>query len=175
MENRTILIVVLVAVLLLYTIFFAYILVRYVMPRQNAMPSISNDSVDTSRESVDFNSPYQTDFFKKSSEHATKVLFGKSFDPQYGESNYYGNKLIDVVNKLNDETKQSIIIAIKYFSIEPSQTRFNEQMFRSMSDQEKVPLWFVVLREAVKKVVPEFTSSDASIQSNNVVPLYATG
>lgn len=121
-------------------------------------------------------SNYNTDFYKKSIEHAEKVLYGKEFDPQYGEANFYGNNLIDTINKLNNETKQAVIIAIKHFSIESVKARSNEQSFRIMSEQERVPLWFIILREATKEAVPEFTQVSNNqmpmpIQSN-IVPLY---
>lgn len=121
-------------------------------------------------------SAFQTDFFNKSSEHAVKVLFGKSFDPQYGDVNYYGNNLIDTIGKLNDSSKGSVVTAIKYLSIEPSQARVNEQMMRAMAEFEKTPLWFIILRESVKKVAPEFIIEDKSSATSNVVSIFkATG
>lgn len=125
---------------------------------------------------LNINSPYQTNFFNDSAEHAKQVLFGKHFIQEYGEPQYYGNKLLDVVHKLNTPTKENIIIAIKSMCIEPGACRQNERLFRSMAEQEKVPIWFMILREAVKKVVPEFMQEAQDIQTENkIIPLYATG
>lgn len=112
---------------------------------------------------------YQTEFYNKSMQHAENILFGKAFDPQYGEAHYYGNKLMDVIGKLNDDAKKSIVIAMKYFSIEGTQARANEQTFRIMAVQEKVPVWFIILREATMKAVPEFFEQQ-NIHSN-VIPI----
>lgn len=166
-----ILIVLLAIILVAYLSFVAYIIykIRYERKEQK---SADPSSLSHLSSSVDLNSPYQTDFFNKSAEHAEKVLFGKQFIQEYGEPGYYGNKLLDVIHKLNDETKRSVIIAIKYMCIEPRACRNNERTFRAMAEQEKVPLWFLILREAVKKVVPEFTEEKITVQSDNVVPLY---
>ena len=177
-ENKTITNIILISLLVLYLSGFIFIMVAYVVPAvrgrrrkkedgSQSVPIANNQTPITCSSS-------NTDFYKKSVEHAESILFGKIVDPQYGEQNYYGNKLIDTINKINNETKQSVIIAIKYFSIEPSQARANEQLFRTMSQQEGVPLWFVILREAVKKAVPEFTQeSNTTMQSEDkIVPLY---
>lgn len=166
-ENKTILTIILVSVLVIYVLFFSYIMIRYVARSGSAEKKDDADS-SGSKNKLSL-SPHQTDFYNKSVEHAEKVLFGKAFDPQYGEANYYGNKLMDIIGKINNETKQAIVLAIKYFSIEPNQARVNEQTFRMMASQEKVPLWFVILREATKKAVPDFMQEQNT--SNNIVPI----
>lgn len=108
------------------------------------------------KEKFNLASPWQTDFLNQSSEHAEKILFGKVFIQEYGEPQYFGNKLLDVISKLNDETKIAVVIAMKSTCLSPDSCRTNEQLFRAMAEQEKVPAWFIILREAVKKVVPEF-------------------
>lgn len=180
-ENKTITNIILISLLVLFLSGFIFIMVAYVVPavrnrrKKGNHLSVSGEQSSEIQASAScgINSS-QTDFYKKSVEHAEKVLFGKAFDPQYGETNFYGNKLIDTINKINNETKQSVIVAIKYFSIEPAQARANEQLFRNMSQQEGVPLWFVILREAVKKAVPEFVQeSNTTMQSEDkIVPLY---
>lgn len=119
---------------------------------------------------IDVSSPYHTDFFNKSSLLAGQILFGKSISHEYAD-NYYSHKLMDVINKLNDETKKSIVVAIKFMGIEPSAARNNENVFRETAESERLPVWFVILREATKKVVPEFIDNNAS-PKDNIVPLY---
>lgn len=177
MENKTILTIILVAILFIYVMFFTYIMIKYVVPNKSNKSEENRKQENNSDSNSFLSASYQTDFFKKSSEHAEKILFGKIFDPQYGQSGYYGNKLIDTINKLNDDTKKMIVIAMRYFSIEPSAARNNEQLFRMMSEQEKVPLWFIVLREATKKVIPEFVQSDSGENNNlntenKIIPLF---
>lgn len=131
--------------------------------------SDSRSKTKSEFEGIDLDSPFQTSFFNKSSEHAGKVLLGKAFIQEYGEPGYYGNKLMDTISKINDETKRSVITAIKFMSIEPQQSRINENKFRIMAVQEKVPVWFVILREATKQVVPYLmNSSDRESDKNNV-------
>lgn len=178
MENKTIQNIILISLLVLYLSGFVFIMVAYVVPSVRARRRRKEDGSQTtqtanSQTPITFSSS-NTDFYKKSVEYAEKILFVKIVDPQYGETNFYGNKLIDTISKINNETKQSAIIAIQYFSIEPSQARVNEQLFRAMSQQEGVPLWFIILREAIKKVVPEFAQeSNTTMQTENkIVPLY---
>lgn len=131
--------------------------------------SDSRSKTKSEFEGIDLDSPFQTSFFNKSSEHAGKVLLGKAFIQEYGEPGYYGNKLMDTISKINDETKRSVITAIKFMSIEPQQSRINENKFRIMAVQEKVPVWFIILREATKQVVPDLmNSSDRESDKNNV-------
>lgn len=173
MENKTILNIILIGLLVIYVFFFTYLIVRYVIPKNKAEGESRKAEEQPKDSGLKITNNSQTEFYKKSVEHAEKVLFEKSFDPQYGEANFYGNKLIDAINKINNETKQSVILAIKYFSIEPAQARANEQLFRMMSEQEKVPLWFIILRTATKKVLPDFSiDSNQQPVQNNIVPLY---
>lgn len=174
MENKTLINVLLIATLTMYILFFVYLIARYVIKRAPSSVNRDKDLID--KNSIDISdSPYHTEFFNKSVQHANKILFGKEFDPQYGQANYYGNSLIDIIGKLNNETKESTVIAIKYFSIEPSQARQNEQTFRMIAEREQVPLWYVILREAVKKSAPEFIINNPVKEMNtvnNVIPLY---
>lgn len=107
-------------------------------PIESYAPEISNSQINTN---------YQTDFFIQSAEHAKQVLNTKVILEQYK----YGNWMD--LTKLDDVTKASIIIAIQYMSIEPIQARANEQQYRTISEIERVPLWMVILHEAIKKVI----------------------
>lgn len=165
-----ILILFIVVILIAYLSFISYLMIKIYSAN-----NVQNKTAATGE--LQNTAPnFQTDFFKKSADHSEKVLFGKTFIQEYGEPGYYGNKLLDVIYKLNDETKRSIVTSIKYMAIEPAAARNNEKAFRVISEQEQVPLWFVILREATKKVIPEFMqNADATSNAGNVVPLYATG
>lgn len=168
-----ILILFLVMVVIIYLTLVGYIIYNIYLKNSSSGSSSTTQSGSKPIESIDINSPFQTDFFNKSAKYAEEVLFNKVFIKEYGEANYYGNKLMDVIHKLNDDTKRSIVIAIKYMTIEPSTARQNERMFRMIAEQEKVPVWFIILREAAKKVVPDFSVQSTSENSdNNVVPIY---
>lgn len=166
---ETILIVFVLFILVTYIGFMSYLMFKLYMDNKNAKATIDpKENID-----LNVNSPYQTEFFNKSATYAEKVLFGKVFIQEYGEPSYYGNKLIDVINRLNQETKRSIVVAIKYMTIEPASSRNNERLFRVMAEQEKVPVWFIILREATKKVVPDFITDQSTYHNkDNVVSLY---
>lgn len=171
-----------ILIFFLLIILIAYLsFIGYIVYKTHARSiGYREDDIDLKKDApyaIDINSPYQTDFFNKSAEHAERVLFGKIHIQEYGEPQYYGNELIDMTKKLNEETKKSIVIAIKYMCIEPISCRDNEKSYRVIAEQEKVPIWFIILRQAMKKVVPEFasaavTTSDIFQGQNNIIPLY---
>jgi len=90
----------------------------------------------------------QTSFFAKSIDHAEKVLMGKVYLDGYK----YGSS-IDLT-RLDDATKKSAIISMKHMMIDPVGARNIEQRLRIISEQEKQPLWFVILHEAIRKLIP---------------------
>lgn len=112
----------------------------------NSNPNNPNTSL-TPAQSCELDSP-QTSFFAKSIDHAEKVLMGKVYLDGYK----YGNA-IDLT-RLDDATKKSAIIAMKYMMVDSVSARNIEQKFRQMSEQENVPLWFVILHESIKKLIP---------------------
>ncbi len=166
-----ILIVLLVIILLAYLSFVAYII--YQIKSEKKASGKPNKAKDYK---MDLSSPWQTHFFNQSIEYAKRVLFGKEFIQEYGQQGYYGNKVIDVINMLNADTKKSVIIAIKSTCLEPGSCRENERLMRMMAEQEQVPLWFFILREGMKKVVPSMFAqeADTNMQSgnSNIIPLY---
>lgn len=167
---ETILMMILILILVIYISLMSYLMINVYLSKKS-----QNIDEIKDHEPVDKNigSPSWTNFFNESAEHAQKVLFKKIFIQKYGEDGYYGNGLMDIVNKLNDETKKNIMIAIKYMAIEPSSARGNEKMLRAVSEQEKVPLWFIILRDATKKVVPDFFQEQAFSEGrDNVIPLF---
>lgn len=172
-----ILLIILVILLISYVSFLAYVAYKiHGSIKSNTEGSVSTINSKASVPiSIDINSPYQTDFFNKSAEYSEKVLFGKQVIQEYGEPQYYGNNLLDIIHKLNDETKKRIIIAIKYMCIEPVACRNNERAFRMIAENEHIPLWFIILKEAVKKVIPELIQTQNKMQTDNIVPLYKIG
>lgn len=132
-------------------------------PDLNSVNSIDNNNVTYNN--------YSTDFFKKSAQYAEDVLFGKVFISDYGNPSFYGNKLITILGKLNNETKNNIKFALSYMLIQPNKIRENEQLYRMMSGQEGVPLWFIILRESTKMIVPEINLIEDSTYENKIVPI----
>lgn len=163
-----ILIIILIVIILAYLSLMSYFIISIY---KNLHIQNNKTEEKKSEEKIDINSPFQTDFFNKSAEHAEKVLFGKVDIQEYGEPGYYGNNLMDIISKLNDETKKSIVVAMKYMCIEPVSCRNNEKAFRIAAVNERVPVWFIILREATKKVIPDFMNSQEDVK-NNVVPIY---
>lgn len=96
----------------------------------------------------------QTDFYNSSVQYAEKVLWNNASLDGYR----YGSRV--ELSKLNDATKKSISNAMQYLIVEGTSPRYVEQEFRTISEQENVPLWFVILHEAVKKLIPMQNKAD---------------
>ena len=191
MDSKRILYILIVLVIVLYLSGFIYLMVSYLSNRkrkedmyaQNMMILMSminnnnnnnqnNNQTSLSQSSCNIDSP-QTEFFKKSMEHAEKVLMGNVYLDGYR----YGSG-IDLT-KLNDDTKRSIIISMQYMMIEPITSRNIEHEFRLISEQENVPLWFVILHRGIKKLIPIELSDESSKlnqQDNSngakIIPIY---
>lgn len=166
-NNYLPLVIVIGVVFLIYTALLVYLIIRL------------NRSKETRREGAQviaetINNPvtgYNTEFFKKSADYAEQILSGKVFIQEYGSPEFYGNRLVDTLQKLNQDTKEKIKVAIRYMMLEPVQARNNEQVFRMMSEQERVPLWYVILRDATKKMVPEYTENSQDNSGARIVPI----
>lgn len=167
-NNKTVLNIILISVLTIYVFFFSYLIVRYVIPKNS-----KKKKEKKKEDRLNLQSPYQTDFFNESIKYAERVLFGKEFIPEYGQPDFYANKLLDTVNKLNEDTKKSVIIAIKSNCLEPGACRNNERLYRNMAEQEQVPVWYMILREAIRKVMPEFViQSNETQNGGKIIPLH---
>lgn len=172
MDTRKLLFIILVLILVLYLSGFAYLMVAYVSKRrkqdelqQNMMNMMNLNMMNTMNSmmnnmnnqqpkiatvqtpSCDMNSP-QTDFFKKSVIHAEKVLYNNVFLDAYKHRHS-----VDLT-KIDEATKKSIVVAMQYMMIDPINSKSVEQTFRMISEQENVPLWFVILHEGIKKIIP---------------------
>jgi len=172
METKNLLLLILILVFVIYLSAFAYVMVAYVAPmskkrqEDNQVQNIMNNMMMNNllsmmnnqnnqnhnkatplQSSSEMDSP-QTVFFKKSVDHAEKVLFENVF-----LDGYRYRRSVDLT-KIDDTTKKSIVVAMKYMLIDPINSRSIEQTLRSMSEQESVPLWFVVLHEAIRKLIP---------------------
>lgn len=176
MESKSIIISILIFLGVAYIFFLTYIIAKFIKDRQirdaeliktiislttkNQLDKLTlSDNSKLQKLAIDnnvdsgstcenkINTNYQTDFFMKSVNHAEDVLKTKMILDKYK----YGN-FMDLT-KVDNQTKQAIVIAIKYMSIEPVKAKAIEQQYRSVSETEKVPLWFVILHEAIKKVM----------------------
>lgn len=178
-ESKTILIIILVAVLLLYVTGIIYLIARYVVPARNnhvqstgihSASEINHPGSFMDSIGCDLKSP-QTEFFKKSARHAEKILMGNVYLDGYK----YGGA-VDLT-KLDDNTKRSIMIAMKYMMIDPISSRNIEERFGVIRDQENVPLWFVILHEAINKLIPaeeyrsEYRPTNYSSEGATIIPI----
>lgn len=170
-RTETILIIILAMILVAYMSFIGYLMFKICNDGKKTEGG-GEKTKNNESATVDVGSPFHTDFFNQSAQHAESVLFNKVFIQEYGDPNYYGNSLMDVLHKLNDESKKSIVTAMKFMSIEPQSARVNEKTYRMVAEQERVPVWFVILREATMKVVPQLASSEDSGAKDNIVPIY---
>lgn len=167
MENRPILNIILVSILVLYVFVFIYVLVVYVIPKVKKDNEQRIGNIRPQSEAhLDVISPVateppsscsvpstlpatnNTDFFIESVKHAEKTLYGKMFLEGYR----YGYS-VDLT-RLDEETKKSIVITMQYMMIDPLTAKNNEHNLRLISQQEGVPLYFVILHSAIKKLIP---------------------
>jgi hypothetical protein len=144
-----------ILLLVLYLSGFIFVMVAYVAPAVRHRRKSKSNSVASASAAVIFPvattctmPTNQTTFFRDSTEVAKKNLFGKMFLDGYK----YGSA-VDLT-KLDDATKQQISTAMDFMMIDPITSRTIENNFRAISETENVPLWFVILHESIKKLIP---------------------
>lgn len=105
------------------------------------------------------------DFLSSSAQHALKVLAGKI--AIMNSTNYSENKkVINAINDMDMANKKLTAMAITDIA-----RKNNESWLRGMAAQYNTPLWFIILREAVQSVVPDFGIAPNNY-SNKIVPLH---
>lgn len=109
----------------------------------------------------------QTDFFRKSSEYAIDYVMGR-VQFQASTVPIHAQQVLTMVTSFNDIVKQNIITAIKFITIDTTSAIETERRMRLQMEQERIPLWIVLLRDATQKVVPYIDFSN-----NNFNPNYA--
>lgn len=172
MENKTdrfLFTIIFLGLALLSVFSFTYLMVAYVAPavrgrrRKNKIQNMNNQNKNTVvQPSCELNSP-QTQFFKDSVKKAEEVLMGNVYLDGYK----YGSP-VDLT-KLNAETKNQIVVAMNFMMIDPIASRTMEDKFRLIVEQENVPLWFVILHEAIKKLIPIEHNPSVSELSNEAL------
>lgn len=166
-------------VILLLLIYIAYLLKNCVKPQQVVIMDSTGKPMDnagahrtiapgsySSMPSYAVPSP-QSDFFKKSVEYATDYVAGKV---QFNIASVpmSAQQVLTTVSILNDAVKQNIITAIKYVSVDVTTASDAEKKLRLMSEQERIPLWIVLIRDASSKAVPYIDFSNNNFNPNYV-------
>lgn len=91
----------------------------------------------------------QSDFFKRSMTHAEEVIKGNISLNGFLQGN--GKEIILLFMLLNDAEKKKLLQTINYFQSDPLIYADTENEFRRVSIQSKLPIWLVILSEAMKK------------------------
>lgn len=169
MENRNLLTVILVAILVIYVFFFTYLMIAYVVPAVrrrrkqyeqmpnsfysgfpasdiNTIPSAPIMPVAPMQSGAGSSTAYQTDFFNQSLEYARNYLYSNNHLPGYK----YG-MAVDL-GRLRRSSKRNISQAMKLMASDSMSARAIEQKLRAISEQEHIALWMVILHEAIKRV-----------------------
>lgn len=109
----------------------------------------------------------QSDFFTKSIQFATDYLKSNSdFDIHSVPES--AQKVLNSTKILSEQVKQNIITAMNYFSVDVINANQTENNFRAMSTNEKIPLWIIIMREAIVKVVPDLNVKSETFNPNFV-------
>lgn len=110
----------------------------------------------------------QSSFFTDSINFAEQFVRGNvSYDGNI-PLNQSAQKTINALNVFNDQIKNNIITAINYYAVDSANSMNNEAKLRQMAQAEKTPLWIIILREAMGKVVPSMNSADQRFNPNLV-------
>lgn len=163
MNTRQLFLIIIIGIAILYVMLFTFVIVWAVQNKKSG-----GQEEKKRKEKISF-AKSQTDFYRKSSKYAVKVLYGEEFLPEFGDANFFGKDLLNLINKLNEQTKSDIVLSMKYFSTNPVEAKTTERVYRSISATQGVPLWYVILSESVKKVIPEFKTIQP-INSQNADP-----
>lgn len=101
------------------------------------------------------------DFFSRSALFAENYIRGKeTFSNNTISLN--ATKTLDALSILNDQTKESVITVIRFFMVDKDNYARRENEFRQMSSMERTPLWIIILRQGLIKVIPSLSFSEAS-------------
>lgn len=176
MNNSTLkilLIIIIAAVVILYIILVTYIITQLVVIKNNQnmgfnpYPRPQNPQINPQsypQPIIEFDSCRKdkslTDFFIKSVQIAEKNLYGKSVLDAYK----YGNRI--ELDNLDEITKKTISLNLRDMMIDSKNT---ESRLRDISQQENVPLYFVILHEAIKKISPVTVFPDVKQLSNEEI------
>lgn len=148
---------VIIMLLVIIAILLLLLVIDRMLSRQVNIPQrIAPPTQPTVMPSVMPSISYRDDFFSQSSRFAEDFIRGKqAFTNPSSDPN--PSRIIEALRMLNTETKESVITAIRFFSVDYQNYATTENMFRQMRSSEKTPLWLIILREALVKVVPSLS------------------
>ena len=101
----------------------------------------------------------QTKFFRESANHALEVVKGKEPVPQE-DINFKGKDILETLKFMNDDAKSNIYIAIQYMLISKPDS---EESMRQLSYKDEIPMWMVIIRQAMLQTIPNVNFPSCAI------------
>jgi len=151
MSNRQLIIIALIAIGILYMMFFVYLIVRATKNNQAQNIYIGSNQQDSSKKE-EKNS--LTEFFNQSADFAAKMILGKEGTDQY--SGVILEK-INSVNKMSQDQKNLLVSYIK--QMQGNGDPKTENNIRQGAEKNTVPLWFEIFSVSLNKVFAQPISS----------------
>lgn len=123
-----------------------------VSQQQSRSESIKSDPF-SSLIIADTSKSVQTQFFKESALKALNVVKGTdAVSPQDIDGiNFKGKEILDTLKFMNDDARSNIYIAIQYMLVSSPD---GEESMRQLSYKEEIPMWMLMIREAMAKTIP---------------------
>ena len=172
-------------VILLLLIYIMFLHMRLILSQsKNQQPIVINNYAGTPNNQpqsapVD-NSSNKLSVLPQSSFFMDSIGFAEKF--VRGQVKYDSNipltqsalKTLNALSVFNDQIKEKIITAINYNAVDAANAMNNENRLRGIALNEKTPLWIVIIKEAMGKVVPNMNSSDQfnpnAVTDNTQIP-----
>ena len=152
----------LIKILLFIAIIFIVILIIYysvklihvIKDRKKQIISSPYNTVPESKFNslviADTSKSVQTQFFRESANHSLEVVNGKEPVPNQ-DIDYKGKDILETLRFMNDDARSNIYIAIQYMMV--SRPDAEEQM-RKMNYSEGIPMWMLIIRQAMLQTIP---------------------
>lgn len=97
----------------------------------------------------------QSDFFKKSILHTENIIKGIIPVDDYLKEEKNGSDVVRTFAMFSPSEKNSLLSMLNYYQSDPILYSASEKQFRTISAAENLPLWIIILREAMKKLHPD--------------------
>lgn len=144
MSNRQLIIIALVAIGILYLMFFVYLIVRATKNNVQVAPIYIGAGAQNEKKENQKNS--FTEFFNQSALFALKIISGSANTDQY--SGQILSK-INELNKLNSDERNMLKLYVD--QILSDKENVTESELRRQAENNNVPLWFEILSFSCKK------------------------
>lgn len=114
-------------------------------------PLANNESEKNNQSITNPSVSVQSDFFKRSIIHAENVIRGITKADDYAKESKAGSDIVREFMYLTETEKQSLMTALNYYQSDPLVFSDVEKEFRRISAQTMIPLWIVIIRDAMEK------------------------